>query len=138
VNYEGDTQWFSWHQDAMRRFLLSAPPTAGMVDLWLPAEPIKQVAAEPFTTEGTEDLWWPQRQSPVGEGKTNFEGLNTLFGACSQVVALEGEPWDLSPVSTATPLSGLKMLSTQNLTNRIVQYSPWRVMTSLIQIPGTR
>jgi hypothetical protein len=100
VNYEADQQWFAWHQHAMRRFLLNSTlPTSIISDAWLPAGTLSQVELKP-STECTQDLYWPHDPSLVTTSTPNFEGMNTLFEACSQTVALEGDHWDLSTVST--------------------------------------
>jgi hypothetical protein len=101
VNYEADQQWFTWHQSAMRRFLFSAPQTASISSSWLPAGPLRQVDLKP-SVESALDLYWPHDSSLVAESKPSLEGMNTVFGECSQTVALEGDPWELSTVSTMT------------------------------------
>jgi hypothetical protein len=101
MNYEKDGQWIAWHQLAMRRFMLSAPQTTSMSDSWLPAGMPPQVDPTSLS-ESTQDLYWPQDPSLVTESSTSFEGMNTLFEACSQTVALEGDPWELSTVSLVT------------------------------------
>jgi hypothetical protein len=73
--------------------------TASISDAWLPAGTLSQVELKP-STECTQDLYWPHDPSLVTTSTPNFEGMNTLFEACSQTVALEGDHWDLSTVST--------------------------------------
>jgi hypothetical protein len=113
VNYEKDQQWFAWHQLALRRFLINAPQTPSIGDLWIPAGGLQQVDPTP-SPESAQNIYWPQEDpSLVAKSTPMFEGLNTLYGACSQVVALEGDSWELSNVSTVAPV---EVLCKQKLT----------------------
>jgi hypothetical protein len=110
-----DQQWFAWHQLAMRRFLLCPPQTTSISNSWLPGGMQSQV--EPTSaTDRSQDLYWPQDSSLVTESTTTFEGMNTLFEACSKTVALEGDPWELSNVSKVTQV---KAYSYPNTNRRI-------------------
>jgi hypothetical protein len=103
IDYALDGQWIMWTQEAMRRILVASDkPLGSNQELIDDQHRLGSVVAR-----GPRQDFWCPAVTPVvpikieGDMRASPEdfGLQTLFGACTQALALEDDIFDLSMVS---------------------------------------